>query len=171
MKKCVSAIAAIGLMFVSSFSIAGEVYESEEGKFKITMPGEFEAETEVDDDGVTTISLTCDYGGMTIVVNSYIYLEEVSEDDNLVAELTEIIRVAGALGSKFKAKGLALWSVGDDSGWMNALKTKGDFKGYIGNHYVIVNGFHYYSIIVLGQKKAYDSGIESRLVNSFEVIE
>ena len=162
------------LLFVLSFSFttySEELYQNEEAKFKITLPGEYQSEKEVDEDGITTFTVTCDFGGMTILVNASIYLEPVSDDDNLVTELTQMMIVASALGSKFKANGVALWAVGEDSGWMNKLKTSGDYKGYVGNHYVIVNGVYYYSILILGNKKAYNTSIEANLVNSFKMMQ
>jgi len=126
-----SRLALIFLLFTYTTSYAQELYQNEEAKFKITLPREYQSEKEIDESGIVTITLSCDYGGMTIVVSSYIYLEPVSEDNNMVAELTEMMIVASALGSKFKPKGVALWAVGQDSGWTNKLKTSGEYKGYI----------------------------------------
>jgi len=170
MKENLSGLVLFFLLFIYTNSKAQELYQNEEAKFNITLPGEYLSEKEINQEGITTITVTCDYGGMTIVVTSYIYLEAVSEDNNMVAELTEMMIVASALGSKFKPKGVALWAVGQDSGWTNKLKTSGDYKGYIGSHYVIVSGLHYYSILILGHKKTYDPGIETNLVNSFNMI-
>lgn len=170
MKKVVSALTLTGLMFISNFAFTGETYENEEAKFKITFPDEFEAEKEVDEDGKITYSISCSYGGMLLIGFASIFTEPVSEDDNLVAEAGEIFRVAGNFESKVKIDDVLAWTVGDDTGFINPLKCKGDYKGYIGNYYVIVQGLFEYQFLVLGPKKTYDYNCESRFINSFEIL-
>ena len=99
MKENLSGLVLFFLLFIYTNSKAQELYQNEEAKFNITLPGEYLSEKEINQEGITTITVTCDYGGMTIVVTSYIYLEAVSEDNNMVAELTEMMIVASALGS------------------------------------------------------------------------
>jgi len=170
MKKLVSILSISGLMFISNFAFTGETYENEEAKFKITFPAEFESEKEVDEDGKITYSLSCGYGDMLLIGNAFIFTEPVSEDDNLVAEAGEIFRVAGAFESKVKIDDVLAWNVGDDTGFINPMKCKGDYKGYIGNYYVIVQGSIEYQFLVLGPKKTYDYNCESRFINSFEIL-
>jgi len=170
MKKVAAGLILSGLMFISNFAFSGETYENEEAKFKITFPDEFEAEKEVDEDGKITYSISCGYGSMLLIGNAFIFTEEVSEDDNLLAEAGEIYRVAGAFDSKVKIDDVSAWSVGDDTGFINPMKCKGDYKGYIGNYYVIVQGTIEYQFLVLGPKKEYDFNCESRFINSFEIL-
>ena len=169
MRKLVSSFSLIGLMFVSSFAFSGETYENEEAKFTITFPGEFEVEKDIDEDGITTYSLSCTYGDMILIGNAYIYTEPFSEDDNMVSEIEASIRVANAFGSKFNGKKVLLWTVGEDFGMINPLKTKGDLKGYIGNYYVIIQGIYQYQFVVLGSKKTYNASVESKFINSFKI--
>lgn len=173
MKKVVSALTLTALMFISNFAFTGETYENEEAKFKITFPDEFEAEKEVDEDGKITYSISCVYGSMLLIGNAFIFTEPVSEDDNLVAEAGEIFRVAGAFDSKVKTDDVQAWNVGDDVGFINPLKCKGkkeDYKGYVGNYYVIIQGAIEYQFLILGPKKTYDYNCESRYINSFEIL-
>lgn len=171
MKKLVSTLSLSGILLFSSSVFAGETYESADAKFKITFPGEFEVETETDEEtGTTTISLSCDYNGMLLIGNAFIFEEEVSEDDNLYQEASEVVRVCNAFGSKFKSKGLSIWEVGEDTGLINNMKCKGDFKGYIGNYYVIIQGIYEWQFLILGTKDSYNTNTESRFINSFEII-
>ncbi|MBK6524230.1 MAG: hypothetical protein IPG07_00955 [Crocinitomicaceae bacterium] len=170
--KNLKVLSLTGLMFIGSLGFAGETYESLEAKFKITFPGEFEVESETDEEtGTTTISLSCDYNGMLLIGNAFIFEEAISEDDNLYSEAAEVVRICGAFGSKFKSKGLTIWSVGEDTGLINAMKCTGDFKGYIGNYYVIIQEYIEWQFLILGGKKDYDTNLEARFINSFEIIE
>lgn len=170
--KNLKGLSLVGLMFLGSFGFAGETYESSEAKFKITFPGEFEVESETDEEtGTTTISLSCDYNGMLLIGNAFIFEEAVSEDDNVYSEAAEVVRICNAFGSKFKSKGLSLWSVGDDTGLINAMKCTGDFKGYIGNYYVIIQEYIEWQFLILGPKKGYNLGVESKFINSFEILD
>lgn len=170
--KNLKVLSFAGLMFIGSLGFAGETYESTEAKFKITFPGEFEVETETDEEtGTTTISLSCDYGGMLLIGNAFIFEEAVSEDDNLYSEAAEVVRICNAFGSKFKSKGLSIWSVGEDMGLINNMKCTGDFKGYIGRYYVIIQEYIEWQFLILGGKKSYDANLESRFINSFEILE
>lgn len=165
-------LSLIGLMFIGSLGFAGETYENVEAKFKVTFPGEFEVETETDEEtGTTTISLSCDYNGMLLIGNAFIFEEAVTEDDNSYAEVLEVARICGAFGSKFNAKNVSAWSVGDDNGIINAMKCTGDFKGYVGNYYVIIQEYIEWQFLVLGGKKTYDTNLEARFINSFEILE
>jgi len=172
MKKSVSTLALTGLMFIGGAAFAGETYESEEARLKITFPGEYEVEKEVDEEtGTTTFSLSCSYGDMLLIGNVFIYTEAVSEDDNLVSEAAEVSRICTSFGSKFDIKKyVTYWSVGEDSGLISALKCSGDFKGYIGNYYVIIQETFEWQFLILGNKKTYDSGLEARFINSFEIL-
>jgi hypothetical protein len=170
MRNLVSKMTLAGLMFVAPFAYSGETYESEEAKFKITFPTEFEVEKEVDEDGITTFSLSCTYGDMILIGNAYIYTEAVSEDDNMISEIEAAIRVAEAFGSKFNGKKVSLWTVAEDMGMINPLKTGGELKGYVGNYYIIIQGVYQWQFVVLGSKKTFDYGVESRFINSFEIL-
>jgi len=171
MKKGILALTLLGLMFSSNVAFTSETYENEEAKFKITFPDEFEAEKEVDEDGKIIYSISGTYGGMLLIGNAFIFTEAVSDDDNAVAEVGEIFRVAAAFESKIKKRKLAYWNVEDEEGFINPMKCKGDYKGYVGNYYVLVLGLIEYQFLVLGPKKAYDLNCESRFINSFEIIE
>lgn len=162
----------VGMMFMGSFAIAGETYENTEAKFKVTFPGEFEVESETDEEtGTTTISLSCDYNGMILIGNAFIFEEAISEDDNLLSELLEVVRICNNFGSKFNDKLVYNWSVGEDTGVASPLKCKGDWKGYIGHYYVIIQEYIEWQFLILGPKKGYNLGVESKFVNSFEILE
>ncbi|MBI3136833.1 MAG: hypothetical protein HYZ14_19315 [Bacteroidetes bacterium] len=172
MKNLVSALAVSGLMFSGAVAFAGETYESEEARIKITFPDEYEIEKEVDDEtGTITFSLSCSYGDMLLIGNVFIYTEAVSEDDNLYEEGAEVLRICEAFGSKFSSKFISSWSVGEDSGLISSMKCSGDFKGYIGNYYVIIQDTFEWQFLVLGYKKTFDTGVEARFINSFEILE
>lgn len=169
MRKLVSSLTLIGLVFISSSAISGETYENEEAKFKVTFPGEFEVEKDIDEEGITTYSMSCTYGDMILIGNAYIYTEPFTEEDNSLSEAAAAMRVANAFGSKFNVKKISIWEVGEDRGWINPLKTKGDLKGYIGNYYVIIQGIYQYQFVVLGSKKTYNTSVESKFINSFKI--
>lgn len=172
MKNLMPTLALTGLMMTGFTAVAGETYESEEARLKITFPGEFEVEKEVDEEsGTTTFSLSCSYGDMLLIGNVFIYEEAVSEDDNLYQEGAEVLRICDAFGSKFDGKFLSSWSVEDDSGLISKLKCSGDFKGYIGNYYVIIQEKYEWQFLVLGGKKTFDTGVEARFINSFEILD
>ncbi len=172
MRKLLMNITLIGTLLVGSLSFAGETYESEEARFRVTFPTEFEVEEE-EEDGETSISLSCTYGGMIIIGTVFILEEAIPEDENLEAEIGTLVSVANALGSKVKKKGkdISMWSVGDESGWINPLKVKLDGTKYIGNYYVLIVEDVEYQFTILGQKKAYDPSVESRFINSFTLLD
>lgn len=172
MKKSLLSLAMFGLAFIGSKSFAGETYESEEARLKITFPGEYEIEREEDEEtGTITFSLSCSYGDMLLIGNVFIYTEGVSEDDNLYQEGSEVLRICNAFGSKFNAKYITNWSVEEDTGLISSLKCSGDFKGYIGNYYVLIQDTFEWQFLVLGFKKSYDHGAEARFINSFEILD
>jgi len=171
MKKLMSTLALSGLALFGTSSYAGETYESEEARLKVTFPGEYEVEKEVDEEtGTITFSLSCSYGDMLLIGNVFIYEEAVSEDDNFYQEALEVQRICTAFGSKFNSKLITNWSVEDDSGLITAMKCSGDFKGYIGNYYTIIQEKYEWQFLVLGYKKTYDTGLEARFINSFEIL-
>lgn len=177
MQKLISNLAMLGLAFTGSIAFCGETYESEEAKFKVTFPAEYEVEKTVDEDGTTNFSMSCTYGDMAILGNAYIYTEAFSEEDNLYSELEALYRVCEGFGSKFNDKKISAWTVGEDMGVSTPLKTgkknkkeTKDVAGYVGSYYVIIRGAFQYQFVILGSKKTYDFGVESRFINSFEIL-
>lgn len=165
----------IGLTFAAAFlsvgnSFAGETYESEEAKFKITFPTEYEVETETED-GTTTISLSCVYGNMILLGHAYIFEDEVSEDDNDLTELTATINVCNAFETKWKDKNVFLWDVDGDHGWGHPLKTKLAGDKYYGNYYVIIQGNLQWQFTFFCNDKKYDTSIENKFIDSFQILD
>ena len=172
MKHFFSALALSGLVVTSSVSFAGETYESQEARLKITFPGEYEVEKEVaDESGMTTFSLSCTYGDMILIGNVFIYEEAISEEDNLYSEDAEVLRICQNFYSKFDAKYISDWSVDGDTGVQTALKCKKDWKGYIGRYYTIIQEQYEWQFLILGSKKTYDLNVESKFINSFEILD
>lgn len=172
MRKVVSVLTLCTLLIGGQISWAGETYESQEARLKITFPGEFEVEKDVDEEsGMTTFSLSCTYGDMILIGNVFIFSEPVSDDDNALTELLEVLRICSAFGAKYKDDNVTTWSVGNDSGWSSYLKCGGDWKGYVGRYYVIVQETFEWQFLILGSKKTYDMGLEARFINSFEILD
>lgn len=157
-------------LFVGSLSFAGETYESEQARFRVTFPGEYEVETETED-GTTTISLSCVYGNAIILGNAYIYEEDIPEEDNDLSEAEATLRVCNAFGTKWKGKKLFVWQVGDDHGFGHPLQTKLDGTKYYGNYYVYIKGNIQYQFTYFANTKKYDTSVESRFINSFSVLD
>ena len=172
MRKLFMNITLIGAFLIGSISFAGETYESEEARFRITFPTDFEEEVE-EEDGTTTISLSCVYGGMILIGTISIMEEAIPEDENSEAEASTLLAVASALGSKInkKFKSVSIWDMGEEIGFINALKVKLDKTKYIGNYYVIIVEDVEYQFTILAEKKAYDTGVEARFINSFAFLD
>lgn len=150
--------------------VASEIYEDAEARMKVKFPTDFEVEREVAEDGLISISLSCSYGDMILVSTVFISTEAVTEDENLGAELLEVARICGTVGSKLNTKTIYNWNVDDDSGLSSSLKCKGEYKGLIGSYYVIIQGAYEWQFLILGGKKTYDYNVESRFINSFEIL-
>lgn len=170
-------IVAVGLMLIfTNWMFARETYTSEEAKFKITFPTDFEVDEE-QQDGMKVISLSCTYQSMILLVSAFVYDEVIPEDEYALKVAEGILVTADAFNSKFVKKKCVPWEPETDvPGLVNPIKGKvedgtgGKFK-FFGNIYIcMAYGIEYRITSLSTSKKGFDAGIDARFINSFGLL-
>lgn len=172
-------VAVIGILLLfAGNSIAGrdETFSSEEAKFKITFPDEFESKV-TEEEGMTVVSLSCTYQNMIFLCSAFIYDEVIPKDEYALKISEGIVVTADAFNSKIKQKKCVHWNgAGNDLGIKNRIKgkvangEKGKFKFY-GNIYItMAYGIEYRITALSISKQGFDPELEAKFVDSFQLL-
>lgn len=172
MRQFFKSAMAIAILALSTSVYAGDTYESSEAKCKITFPGEYEAESDEEDD-VTTITVTGTQGGMIYMMIVSIHEEPIAENEE-EGDLMEILTLysfASNVDAKVKAKKTFSFNAGGEKGYYAFIKPKLAGKKYMGNYYVITRDNIMYQFTALGMKKAYEERPANKFTDSFDFVD
>jgi hypothetical protein len=177
MKYLFKRLIALALLLLSTSVYAGDTFKSTDAKCQITFPGKYDVETvkEVD---LTTITVSCNQGGMIYMIIVSIRDENIAQDEE-EADLVEILSLynfALKLEAKLKSKKVFTFNVYNESGFYGYIKGKLDVgqkkkAKYEGNYYVITRKNIMYQFTALGAKNFYEERSAINFSDSFNFME
>lgn len=166
MKQFFKSVFAIAIFALSTTVYAGDTYESSEAKCRITFPGDYKVEYS-DGEGSKSITVTGINGSMIYMLLVTVYDKAITEDENNLTEILQLMQFAKNTEAKLKVKKIIKFTVGGEQGYYAFLKPKLNEAKYQGEYFVVLKDNILYQFTGLGQKKGYDERAANKFADSF----